>query len=68
MDNDDLISFLNDLAGVMQDAERFATLSGRGQARRILDALEKTCGTWRVIAEAQHAHDTAPGPDAETTA
>ncbi|MDH6489595.1 hypothetical protein [Streptomyces sp. SAI-127] len=68
MDEGDLIEFLTDLAGVMREADRFATLSGRGQARRILDGLEKTCGTWRAIAEAQHAHNTAPGPDTDTTA
>jgi hypothetical protein len=68
MDESDLIEFLTDLAGVMREADRFATLSGRGQARRILNDLEKTCGTWRAIAEAHHAHATAPGPDAGTTA
>ncbi|WP_327594636.1 hypothetical protein [Streptomyces chartreusis] len=68
MDNDDLIGFLNELAGVMQDAPHMATQAGHVHARNILDGLEKTCGTWRLIAEAQHAHNTAPGPDAEATA
>jgi hypothetical protein len=68
MDDDDLIGFLNELAGVMQDARHMATEAGPVHARRILTGLEKTCGTWRLIAEAQHAHNTAPGPDAEPTA
>jgi hypothetical protein len=30
-----------------------------------LAEVEATCGRWRAIAEAQHAHNTAPGPDVE---
>jgi hypothetical protein len=30
-----------------------------------LAEVEKVCATWRLIAEAQHGHNTAPGPDAE---
>jgi len=64
MDDDDLIAFLNEVAGVMQDAGHMDTQAGHVHARRILDGLEAACGTWRVIAEAQHAHNTAPGPAA----
>jgi hypothetical protein len=63
MDDDDRIAFLNELAGVMQDARHMATEAGHVHARHILAAVEKTCTTWRLIAEAQHAHNTAPGPD-----
>jgi hypothetical protein len=65
MDDEDLISFLGDLAHVMQDARHMATEAGPVHARRILAGLEKTCGTWRTLAEAQHTHNTAPGPDAD---
>ncbi|MFK0063413.1 hypothetical protein ACIQTN_29810 [Streptomyces werraensis] len=68
MDDDDLIEFLGDLAHVMQSAPHMATEAGPVHARRILAGLEKTCGTWRAIAETQHAHNTAPGPQAEATA
>ncbi|MEU0950487.1 hypothetical protein ABZ379_48890 [Streptomyces canus] len=68
MDNEDLIGLLGDLAHVMQDAPHMATEAGHVHARHILTGLEKACGTWRAIAETQHAHNTAPGPDAEATA
>jgi hypothetical protein len=67
MDDDDLIAFLNDLAHVMQDARHMSTSAGPVHARRILAGLEKTCGTWRAVAEAQYGHNTAPGPDREDT-
>ncbi|WP_411092246.1 hypothetical protein [Streptomyces sp. 049-1] len=68
MDDEDLIGFLAELAGVMQDAGHMATEAGHVHARNILAGLEKTCGTWRLIAEAQHAHNTAPGPHTEPAA
>ncbi|MBU8549755.1 hypothetical protein IMX12_13145 [Streptomyces sp. Babs14] len=55
MDADDLEEFLADLT---------AAIVGR-DGTAALDEVEKTCGTWRLIAEAQHAHNTAPGPDAD---
>ncbi|MFJ4469516.1 hypothetical protein ACIP2X_18760 [Streptomyces sp. NPDC089424] len=67
MDDDDLIGFLNEVAGVMQSAIHMATEAGHVHARRILAGLEQTCGTWRLIAQTQHAHNTAPGQHAETT-
>jgi len=30
-----------------------------------LTAVEQACGTWRTIAEAQHAHNTVASHDAE---
>ncbi|MFE6634727.1 hypothetical protein ACFVFT_14680 [Streptomyces tendae] len=54
MDADDLEEFLADLT---------AAIVGR-DGTAALDEVEKTCGAWRLIAEAQHAHNTAPGPDA----
>ncbi|MFD5571980.1 hypothetical protein [Streptomyces cadmiisoli] len=68
MDSEDLIGFLNEVAGVMQDARHMATSAGDVHARAILAGLEKTCAIWRPIAEAQHAHNTAPGPDAVASA
>jgi hypothetical protein len=65
MDTDDLAEFLRDLDATMRDGARQAHQAGQPQAPAVLSALEKTCATWRPIAEAQHAHNTAPGPDAE---
>jgi len=31
-----------------------------------LAEVERACSTWRLIAEAQHGHNTAPGPDRMT--
>jgi len=56
MDDEDLAEFLDEL-------EHAATRLGTPE--EALAAVEKACGTWRLIAEAQHAHNTAPGPNAE---
>ncbi|MEH0657673.1 hypothetical protein QA860_08000 [Streptomyces stelliscabiei] len=56
MDDDDLAEFLNELA---EAAIRCLN------PREALAEVERACGTWRLIAEAQHGHNTAPGPDAE---
>lgn len=64
MDPDDLAGFLRDLDAGMRDAARQAHFAGRPQAPAVLTALEHACSTWRLIAETQHAHNTAPGPDA----
>lgn len=56
MEDEDLSDFLDEL----MDA---TTTPGHSKA---LAEVEATCARWRVIAEAQHAHNTAPGPDAET--
>lgn len=54
MDREDLADFLDELgASAITNASAEATLA----------EVEATCGRWRVIAEAQHAHNTAPGPD-----
>lgn len=58
MDAEDLEEFLGELTE--------AAVSRDGAAA--LAELEATCGRWRAIAEAQHAHNTAPGPDAPTPA
>ena len=69
MDQEDLREFLGDLAGALDGAPaHMATEAGHVHTRRILDHLERICGTWRAIAETQHAHNTAPGPQAEATA
>jgi hypothetical protein len=58
MDDEDLQEFLGDLLD---------SLNGDASSTRaVLDEVEKTCGTWRLVAEAQHGHNTAPGPDAVT--
>ncbi|MBK3630306.1 hypothetical protein JHN59_37035 [Streptomyces sp. MBT49] len=61
LDDDTLISFLVDLARVSVDAGRFQP----GQARRVLDAIERTCATWQAVAITEQAQATAPGPDGE---
>ncbi|MGX1221944.1 hypothetical protein [Streptomyces ambofaciens] len=55
MDADDLEGFLADLVDAASGDDDLQTL----------DAVEDAIGRWRVIGEAQHAHNTAPGPDAE---
>ncbi|WP_333744110.1 hypothetical protein [Streptomyces ardesiacus] len=57
MDHEDLTDFLDELA---------ASAITHAPAESALAEVEKTCGTWRLIAEAQHAHNIAPGPDALT--
>ncbi|MFE2353416.1 hypothetical protein [Streptomyces parvulus] len=56
MDHEDLSDFLDELA---------ASAITHASAETALTEVEGTCGRWRLIAEAQHAHNTAPGPDAE---
>ena len=58
LDGEDLSDFVDELA----DA---ATRNASGVHR--LAAIEEACNTWRLIAEAQHGHNTAPGPDAMTS-
>ncbi|MEU5624225.1 hypothetical protein [Streptomyces tendae] len=55
LDADDLEGFLADLVDAASGDDDLTTLA----------AVEDAIGRWRVIAEAQHAHNTAPGPDAE---
>lgn len=57
LDADDLADFLDELA-----ASAITNASGDVA----LAEVETTCRTWRLIAEAQHGHNTAPGPDAVT--
>lgn len=57
MDGGDLTDFLDELA---------ASAITHASSEVALAEVEKTCATWRLIAEAQHAHNTAPGPDAMT--
>jgi len=56
MDAEDLADFLDELA---------ASAITHASAEAALTEVESTCGRWRVIAEAQHAHNTAPGPGAD---
>ncbi|MFC9681337.1 hypothetical protein [Streptomyces sp. NPDC056948] len=56
MDDEDLADFLDELA---------ASAITHASNEVALAEVEATCGRWRLIAEAQHAHNTAPGPDAE---
>ncbi|MEU9558037.1 hypothetical protein [Streptomyces fumanus] len=56
MDAEDLAEFLDELAASA------VTYADRETA---LAEVEATCGRWRLIAEAQHGHNTAPGPDGE---
>ncbi|MFF8953848.1 hypothetical protein ACF09I_34380 [Streptomyces sp. NPDC014940] len=52
MDADDLEGFLADLADAAAGDDDLATLA----------EVESAIARWRVIGEAQHAHNTAPGP------
>jgi hypothetical protein len=56
MDDEDLHDFLGDLINA---------LHADGPPLDVLTEVEKTCASHRVIAEAQHAHNTAPGPNAD---
>jgi hypothetical protein len=57
MDDEDLLDFLDELTDA---ATRNVSCVER------LAEVERACSTWRLIAEAQHGHNTAPGPDAMT--
>jgi hypothetical protein len=57
LDEDDRVEFLDELADS-------ATVNQSSEVR--LAEIERTCATWRLIAEAQHGHNTAPGLDAVT--
>ncbi|MEU3529406.1 hypothetical protein AB0E62_37135 [Streptomyces sp. NPDC038707] len=55
MDDEDLAEFLDDLALALEAAEDLDALA----------EVEDACARWRLIAEAQHGHNTAPGPGEE---
>jgi hypothetical protein len=55
MDDEDLAEFLAEL--------EHAIATPGATPNEALTAVEKACGTWRAIAETQHAHNTAAGPD-----
>lgn len=55
MDDDDRAEFLDELA---------AAATTHASSDVVLAEVEKACATWRLVAEAQHGHNTAPGPDA----
>jgi hypothetical protein len=56
MDDEDRADFLDELA---------AAAITNADSSTALAEVEDTCGRWRAIAEAQHAHNTAPGPGAQ---
>ena len=53
MDSEDLADFLGELSDAAGGDDDLSTLQ----------RVEKVIGTWRLIAVAQHAHNTAPGPN-----
>lgn len=55
MDREDLTDFLDELA---------AAAITHASSDVALAEVESTIARWRLIAEAQHGHNTAPGPDA----
>ena len=55
MDGEDLAEFLAEL--------EHAIGTPRATPAEALAAAEDACSTWRLIAVAQHAHNTAPGPN-----
>lgn len=57
MDDEDRAEFLDELA---------ESATTHASSDVVLAEVEETCKTWRLIAEAQHGHNTAPGPDAVT--
>lgn len=54
-DREDLADFLVELG---------QAAVGCDDVTEALGEVESVCGTWRLIGEAQHAHNTAPGPGA----
>ncbi|RYJ29398.1 hypothetical protein CU044_2139 [Streptomyces sp. L-9-10] len=56
MDDDDRSEFLGELAAAAINYYR-----PEAGDEATLAEIEKACMTWRLIAEAQHAHNTAPG-------
>lgn len=54
LDADDLEGFLADVVDAASGTDDLATLA----------EVESAIARWRAIGEAQHAHNTAPGPDA----
>lgn len=56
MDDEDLSDFLDELA---------AAAGTPGSYEGALATVENAIAQWRLIGEAQHAHNTAPGPEAE---
>lgn len=61
MDDEDLREFLGDLGAAVLDYYRSEPSV---PDRDVLASIEKACADWRLIAEAQHGHNAAPGPDA----
>lgn len=59
LDAEDLTDFLDELA---------ASAITHASSDVALAEVEKTCSTWRLIAEAQHGHNTAAGLDVLTAA
>lgn len=59
LDREDLADFLDELA---------ASAITNASSDVALAEVETTCRTWRLIAEAQHGHNTAVGPDAMSQA
>lgn len=57
MDDEDLADFLAEL--------QHAIATPGATPDEALAEVEEACGTWRLIAETQHAHNTAAGPNAE---
>ncbi|MEU5157764.1 hypothetical protein [Glycomyces sp. NPDC021274] len=60
LDDEDLHEFLGDLVAVAFNRWRW---DPEVPDTETLRRVEKVCTTWRLIGEAQHAHNTAPGPD-----
>jgi hypothetical protein len=54
MDTEDLSEFLDELA---------SSATTHASSEVVLSEVEDTIARWRLIGEAQHAHNTAPGPD-----
>lgn len=59
LDADDLADFLDEMA---------ASAITNASSDVALAEVERTCATWRLIAEAQHGHNTAPGPSVAESA
>lgn len=59
MDAGDLADFLDELA---------ASVIIHASSEVALAEVEKTCATWRLVAEAQYGHNAAPVPDGITRA
>lgn len=62
LDDEDLHDFLGDLVSAAAHRWHWEPEVPDTETLRQIEAV---CGTWRAVAEVQHAHNTSPGPNAD---